>query len=494
MIDQNDVRHVARLARLRLEPGEAERVTTARHDPRAHRQAQRARSEHGRTHRSCARGDRRGAARQTAAQPAARRSAAQRARGERRLFPRAPDAVMTAGLDPLRLTAREARRLLTDGEIAASELTKTYLDQIARVEGKVHAFIQVTADNAAKYATEIDQEMGATRGALAGLPTAIKDNMVTESVTTTCGSKMLGNYQPVYTATAVRRIWGDHIVMLGKANMDEFAMGSSTENSAFGPTHNPWDLDTVPGRLVGRLAPPPWPPARRCGPWAPTPAAPSVSRRRCAASWASSPPTAPCLALRPHRLCQLARPDRAADPHGRRLRPAAAPHRRPRPLRLDLGGPARRDRATHRRAPRRPALRASPPSTWRRASSPRSRAALRSHRGPIERLGATCVEISLPHTQVRPAGLLHHRAGRGQREPGALRRRALRLPFDRGRRPHRDVRSHPRRGLRRRGQAPHHDRHPRPLVGLLRRLLRPGPEGAHARPPRLRRRPSPRST
>ena len=118
----------------------------------------------------------------------------------------------------------------------------------------MHAFIQVTADNAAKYATEIDREMGATRGALAGLPTAIKDNMVTESVTTTCGSKILGNYQPVYTATAVRRIWGDHIVMLGKTNMDEFAMGSSTENSAFGPTHNPWDLGTVPGGSVGGSA------------------------------------------------------------------------------------------------------------------------------------------------------------------------------------------------------------------------------------------------
>ncbi len=161
---------------------------------------------------------------------------------------------MSAGLDPLRLTAREARRLLTDGEIAASELTKTYLDQIGRVEDRVHAFILVTADNAAKYATEIDREMGATRGALAGLPTAIKDNMVTEGVTTTCGSKILGNYQPVYTATAVRRIWGDHIVMLGKANMDEFAMGSSTENSAFGPTRNPWDLSTVPGGSSGGSA------------------------------------------------------------------------------------------------------------------------------------------------------------------------------------------------------------------------------------------------
>ena len=98
---------------------------------------------------------------------------------------------MSAGLDPQRLTAREAKRLLVDGELAAAELAKLYLDQIEAVEDRVHAYLQVTADNAQRYATEIDREMGATRGALAGLPTAIKDNMVTEGVVTTCGSKIL---------------------------------------------------------------------------------------------------------------------------------------------------------------------------------------------------------------------------------------------------------------------------------------------------------------
>ena len=163
---------------------------------------------------------------------------------------------MTAGLDPLRLTARAARRLLTDGEIAASELTKTYLDQIGRVEDRVHAFILVTADNAAKYATEIDQEMGATRGALAGLPTAVKDNMVTEGVTTNCPWLEDPGQLPAGSTRrpAVRRIWGDHIVMFGKTNMDEFAMGSSTENSAFCVTHNPWDLANVPGGSSGGSA------------------------------------------------------------------------------------------------------------------------------------------------------------------------------------------------------------------------------------------------
>ncbi|MGZ4199280.1 MAG: amidase family protein, partial [Thermoleophilia bacterium] len=161
---------------------------------------------------------------------------------------------MSLGLDPQRLTAREARRLLTEGEIAASELAKLYLDQIERVEPDVHAYLLVTADNAIRYSTEIDREMGATRGALAGLPTAVKDNMVTEGVVTTAGSRILAGYQPIYTAGAVARLFGDHVVMLGKSNLDEFAMGSSTENSAFGPTRNPRDLSRVPGGSSGGSA------------------------------------------------------------------------------------------------------------------------------------------------------------------------------------------------------------------------------------------------
>ena len=158
------------------------------------------------------------------------------------------------GVDALRLKAREAKRLLVDGEISAAELAKVYLDQIDRVEGKVKAYVRLTPDNTAKYSTKVDREMQAMRGPLAGLPIAIKDNMVTEGVTTTCASKILHNYMPVYTATAVRQVWDDHVVMLGKTNMDEFAMGSSTENSAFHPTHNPWDLSTVPGGSSGGSA------------------------------------------------------------------------------------------------------------------------------------------------------------------------------------------------------------------------------------------------
>ncbi len=159
-----------------------------------------------------------------------------------------------SGLDLLRLTAIEAKRMLVEGEVSAAELTKAYLERIAQVEPLVHAYIQVCDEDAARYAALIDSEMTAGRGALAGLPTAIKDNMVTEGVVCTSGSRILHNYSPVYTATAVRKLFDEHIVMLGKANCDEFAMGSSTENSAYGVTHNPWDLGTVPGGSSGGSA------------------------------------------------------------------------------------------------------------------------------------------------------------------------------------------------------------------------------------------------
>ena len=186
-------------------------------------------------------------------------------------------------LDTRLLTAREAKLLLVDGEISAAELTKLYLDQIGAVEDRVHAYILVTADNAAKYSTKVDREMQAMRGPLAGLPIAVKDNMVTENVTTTCASKILRNYLPIYTATAVRQVWEDHVVMLGKTNLDEFAMGSSTENSSVQSDAQPVGPGDACRAARAAAPPPPSPPAKRCGPWAATRAAPSASRPPCAA-------------------------------------------------------------------------------------------------------------------------------------------------------------------------------------------------------------------
>ncbi|MHB8923236.1 MAG: amidase, partial [Thermoleophilia bacterium] len=137
------------------------------------------------------------------------------------------------------------------GEISAVELTQEYLGQIERHDGNVHAYLNITGEEARRTAEKCDS---GGKGELNGLPTAVKDVLCTRGVVTTCASKMLENYVPQYTATCVQRLQDAGIVMLGKTNMDEFAMGSSTENSAFGPTRNPWDPGTVPGGSSGGSA------------------------------------------------------------------------------------------------------------------------------------------------------------------------------------------------------------------------------------------------
>jgi len=153
-------------------------------------------------------------------------------------------------------TVHELKELLEKKEVKSEEITKEYLDRIDKVDEKVGAFITVCHDEAINKAKEVDEKRtkGESLKPLAGIPIGIKDNICTKGILTTCASKMLENFVPPYDATVTKKIKDEDMVILGKLNMDEFAMGSSTENSYFKKTKNPWNLDYVPGGSSGGSA------------------------------------------------------------------------------------------------------------------------------------------------------------------------------------------------------------------------------------------------
>jgi aspartyl-tRNA(Asn)/glutamyl-tRNA(Gln) amidotransferase subunit A len=155
--------------------------------------------------------------------------------------------------DLTRRTASQLASAVAGGEVSAVEVTRAHLDRIAATDGQLHAFLHVAEEAALARASDIDRRRGAGEplGALAGVPLALKDVFVTKDMPTTCGSRILDGWRPPYDATVTRRLSAADVVVLGKTNMDEFAMGSSTENSAFGPTRNPWALDRIPGGSSG---------------------------------------------------------------------------------------------------------------------------------------------------------------------------------------------------------------------------------------------------
>ena len=156
----------------------------------------------------------------------------------------------------LSLTAVELGKKIKNKEISVVEVTTSFLDSMEEKEKDIHAFVTIDREGALKRACEVQKLMneGKLTGPLAGVPVAIKDNMCVNGMLTTCSSKILSNFIPTYTATAVAKLEAAGAIIVGKTNMDEFAMGSTTETSYYGETKNPWDLDRVPGGSSGGSA------------------------------------------------------------------------------------------------------------------------------------------------------------------------------------------------------------------------------------------------
>ncbi len=159
------------------------------------------------------------------------------------------------------LSLAQINRVLRSGEVSSRELTQAFLDRIQGLDQFLHAFLTLLPEKALKQADEADRHLRAWRAGeseplppLLGVPVAVKDVLCVKDVRCTCGSRILENFHPPFNATAVERLLAAGVIIIGKTNTDEFAMGSSTENSAYGVTHNPWDLEAVPGGSSGGSA------------------------------------------------------------------------------------------------------------------------------------------------------------------------------------------------------------------------------------------------
>ena len=378
------------------------------------------------------------------------------------------------------LTISEAHRLLKNREISAVELTRSVLGRIAAVEAKVDAFLTILEAPALEQAAAADRAIAAGRcRPLTGIPLGIKDVVCTRGVTTTCGSKILENFIPPYDASVIARLKQEGAVIVGKLNMDEFAMGSSTENSGFKVTRNPWDTACIPGGSSGGSAA-------------------AVAAGMCLGALGSDTggsirqPASHCgvVGLKPtygrvsrYGLVAYASSLDQIGPFARRVADAA----------ILLNGIAGYDPADSTSVPvpvpdyttalpqNLKGVKVGIPREYSASAGmdPEVFAAVEAAVRTLESLGAERVTISLPHTRYAVA--VYYVIAPAEASSNLARYDGVKygLPQRRLGRPARHVPPHPLPGLRRRGPAAHHHRHLLPVGRLLRRLLRQGLPGAH---------------
>ena len=366
------------------------------------------------------------------------------------------------------LTLYEASAKLRNRELSSQELTAAVFAQIARTDDRLHAYITLAQGSAQLAAARADEILRLKKSCspLTGVPIAVKDNFLTHDLRTTCASKILGDFMPPYDATAVARLRAGHAVVIGKTNLDEFAMGSSVENSAFFPTRNPWNLDRVPGGSSGGSAA-------------------AVAADQCMAALGTDTggsirqPAAFCgiVGLKPtygrvsrYGIIAFASSLDQVGPMTKDVRDAAL-------LLEALAGYDAADSTSVQRPVPNYALALTGEIAKLRVGVPReyfvsgmqqeTEAAVRAAIKHLEQSGAVIEEVSLPHSQYAVA--VYYIVATAEASSNLARYDGMRFGLRvHGPRPPRNLFGDSRRRFRHRGQAPHHARN----LCFVRRLLR----------------------